>query len=403
MFSTLSKKKKIFSIVLLAFVYFVQLYTKFGDVLLVLSTYLIFKKKNDIDFYLLTKVLISILALYCMQLFSSVLMILLFSNYSSHGFFFVFLILTIKIIFLLVFIFIYQQFSIFSLLDNYSTKNTSFLLLYIFLVATLLAYAAHHYQAFQAFIIGIAIFLIIQGIFIVYLFIQTTERQKKKYETQLLEQELHSLKSYMNQLEERQDKLSRFKHDYKNILISLKESVSANQEQKSIQNIQELEEYSANYLSKPKFDAIQCKNIQEPRLKSLIMAKLFEASELNINCHFECLTPFDHVPIPIFDCIRALGISLDNAIEAAKESLEPELTMMIYQDAQQLEFLIQNTYLPTDMDIEDMLKKGVTSKKGHQGLGLTTLQVIKNRNPNLLIQYHKNTKNFSIQLIMQWK
>ena len=326
-----------------------------------------------------------------------------FPNQTYYGIQIIFIGFILKLVFASLIILLYKHFNINEFLKQYSTKNFTLLLLYFLFVFILIVYVSHLYRAFEIFIIGIAIIFILQGIFATYLFVQASEKQKKKYESQLLEQELSNLKKYTNQLEERQDKLSRFKHDYKNILISLKESVSANQEQKSIQNIQELEEYSANYLSKPKFDAIQCKNIQEPRLKSLIMAKLFEASELNINCHFECLTPFDHVPIPIFDCIRALGISLDNAIEAAKESLEPELTMMIYQDAQQLEFLIQNTYLPTDMDIEDMLKKGVTSKKGHQGLGLTTLQVIKNRNPNLLIQYHKNAKNFSIQLIMQWK
>lgn len=85
------------------------------------------------------------------------------------------------------------------------------------------SYTAHQYKVFDQFIIGVSVFLVVQIIFICILGVQTTKKQKEKFEKQFKEQELIHLKKYTDQLEQSQEKLNKFKHDYKNLLLSLKE------------------------------------------------------------------------------------------------------------------------------------------------------------------------------------
>ncbi|BDP74707.1 hypothetical protein EfmAA96_24920 [Enterococcus faecium] len=65
-----------------------------------------------------------------------------------------------------------------------------------------------------------------------------------------------------------------------------------------------------------------------------------------------------------------LGIILDNAIEASIESQDRELSLAIYRDDKQIEISISNSCREILLSIDTLMKKGITTKKGHQVKGL---------------------------------
>ncbi|MDD0851221.1 GHKL domain-containing protein, partial [Enterococcus faecalis] len=195
---------------------------------------------------------------------------------------------------------------------------------------------------------------------------------------------------------------AKFKHDYKNLLLSLKEISSLNPDHELFEQIQQLGKYSELHLDKNNFRYKHFHNIKNAYLKSLLISKFLQANAQQLHCQLECASQVDNIPIPIFDCIRILGIVLDNAIEAATESKHRTLSCMIYQDYQQVEFLIHNSCQKNPIPINQLVKKGISTKKKHQGLGLNTIKEINKKNQNMFVQYKKKDLVFTTQIILMW-
>ncbi|HAP8721284.1 TPA: ATP-binding protein, partial [Enterococcus faecium] len=44
--------------------------------------------------------------------------------------------------------------------------------------------------------------------------------------------------------------------------------------------------------------------------------------------------------------------------------------------------------------------KGITTKKGHQGLGLSSIEEINKKNPNMFVNYQNDPYQFTTQVIL---
>ena len=119
----------------------------------------------------------------------------------------------------------------------------------------------------------------------------------------------------------------------------------------------------------------------------------------NITCHFECRDTVNDVLINIFDLVRLLGISIDNATEATKNQKNGEIQIAIIEEAAQLSFVINNT-TAEQTDISDMMQEGFTTKQHHSGLGMVNVQDIKKKYPNLFVQYRKNNQWFNLSIVI---
>lgn len=382
--------------------FFLEIFSPFFDFIPVLSSYLILKQKKKRDVVLLNNLVLSILIKYGMSILSSTIMTLGFSHNGIKGYAYVGIQITIEILFLVCFTFFAKKVNLSTLVKRYSTKTTLLFMIYLWVISLFSSYIAHQYQIFDNFIMGVATFLVIQTIFALLLFLRINIKQKEEYEQKIEVQELKNLKKYTYQLEKNQERLSKFKHDYKNLLLSFKELVLNGDTKQLLDQIQQLENYSDSYLSTKTFDYRYFKNVKNDFLKSLLISKFYEASEHKIHCRFECTEIIENVPIAIFDCVRILGIILDNAIEATKESENKSLSVMIYQDDEQVEFLIKNSCKETSFSLNELIKANISTKVGHAGLGLNTIQDIKEKNKNIFVQYKKNSKQFVTQIILMW-
>lgn len=393
-------KRAIMVLIFVPTTFIVQLFSGLSDIIPILAGYLFLKPKGKNDYILLNDLLLCMFINYIVAIFSS--MIMLFSTLNIHtvGFVYVYSQLLLEGFLIGTYLFFYKKKKLYLLVEKYSSESSSFLLVYLFLVTLFISYAAHYYDAYDHFVVGIVGFLILQTGLVVFLFLKMLSSQKEKYQQQLEQQQLTSLKNYTEHLEKEQEQLAKFRHDYKNLLLSLKEAASIENSESLFREIILLEEYSESYLSSKNFDYKDFHNVHNDYLKSLLISKFNQANQQRIHCQFECSNPIVDVPIPIFDCIRVVGILLDNAIEAATESHERFLSLMIYQDDSQLECLIENSYYQTDIPMDTLQKKGRSTKQGHSGLGLNTVLDFTRKNTNMFIQYQKRDTIFSTQLIL---
>ena len=139
-------------------------------------------------------------------------------------------------------------------------------------------------------------------------------------------------------------------------------------------------------------------NVQNPYLKSLFISKLTLISQKKINCHFECQDVVDKLNINIFDLVRLLGISLDNAIEATAKN-KGEIQIALIQESKQLSIIINNTIFSHN-DVTKMMQDGFTTKKNHSGFGLVNVADIEKKYPNLFVQYRQNHHWFNLTVVI---
>lgn len=203
--------------------------------------------------------------------------------------------------------------------------------------------------------------------------IRKTSVDKKTTETLLF---------YTKQLEDSQRSLRQFKHDYQNILISMEAELKDND------NFKELLAYSASHLEKSKawrFNELD--NVSDPEIKSIVISKLDNCFTNSLPVSFECRQPLREIQrINKFDLIRLLGIAFDNAIEASENFTAPEIKVLLLNTDAGFEFEIRNKVAGT-FDTTKLQQAGVTTKKGHDGLGLASAQAIISNYNNVFLAH----------------
>lgn len=226
---------------------------------------------------------------------------------------------------------------------------------------------------------------------------QATEARNKNLllKQQQLTAENQQLKEYSEYLDKNEDELRRFKHDYQNILNSLK--VSA-QEGKVQEVVDKLDKYSQTQFDQKalrKYKGVNHVHVED--LKSIAIAKLAKVYNANIDYTFGCEHDVTRVPtgIDLIDLSRIIGITFDNAVEESLALIEStgkhdsaKIEAMYYQDDDTFEFLIRNRTARLNTKTKQLSRKGYTTKKEHSGLGLANVGEIAAKYPNnLLIDY----------------
>ena len=252
---------------------------------------------------------------------------------------------------------------------------------------------------------NLLIFLIIQLIFFWILYFSINRREKQRIHNELVENRLSNLKEYTDHLEQEQRKLRKFKHDYQNMLLSLEENLRSSDSQDAKDYLQTFKQYSDNYISESglwmfnDFD-----NVKTPYLKSILINKTSQATEQGIDVHFECRYDVDQIAMEPYDLVRIVGIAYDNAIEAVRnlDKSHQKINVMVYRTKGQTEITIANP-MQTAENLIHLKKEGVTTKKGHSGLGLANIEEISANYSNVLVNYREVKGWFTIQFTIMDK
>lgn len=244
---------------------------------------------------------------------------------------------------------------------------------------------------FISFLILQALFAI--GIYNLMLIEQKQIIQKRKQEEFIKNQ--HQLEEYTTYLEKSEDDLRAFRHDYKNILNSLKVSAQEGNVQEVIQKLDKYTETNLNSKALLKYKDVN--HIYVKSVKSIIISKLTELYNLDIPYNFECRNNIRNLPDHVneLDLVRIIGITFDNAIEESKALIaekhdirSAEVQIMVYSDGPgEFEYEIRNKIENRKISTQEIQQRGFTTKKDHKGLGLTNIKEIDSKYPDMSISY----------------
>lgn len=390
--SKLSVQRQIFSFTLLWFLSVILnlLLSGYANLLIAVLIYLVLWPDRKVDYYLINIILLSFLVKFWAIILPSPVLMHYFPNPKIVSYGFNLTISLIEFIFSITFVYFYNYFKLNNFFQSRQNPMTSIVLGYIYIICFLFLKLTQSFRNYTALIMGIFGFTILQCLFIIIIFITARRRQRKIYRDRFSEEQVKNLKMYTDQLEKDQLKLRHFKHDYKNLLFSLK-TVAAEQNYDAMnQALDNLENYSDDYLKNLSMDLYQdLNNVKNPYLKSLFISKLNTINQKKITCSFNCTDELNNLPMNAFDLIRLLDQAIDNAIHFTERQEHGQIQLAITQEDQQLAFLINNSLanLPTTERSEDYLE-------------LLHIKDLKKKYSNIFIQHSKNAKWFRFHIML---
>lgn len=201
---------------------------------------------------------------------------------------------------------------------------------------------------------------------------------------QQLQIENAQLKEYSNYLDKNEDELRHFKHDYENLLNSLKISAEKGDSESVVKQLAEYTDTQIDEKALRKYKGVNHIHVEE--LKSIVITKLAKLYNEEIPYSFGCDVEIYNIPksVNIFDIVRIIGITFDNAIEESQSLIKQtgntdsaKVDAMYYQEDGNFEFRIRNRIaVDTSLASDILSKDGYSTKKHHTGIGLANVKQI---------------------------
>ena len=288
--------------------------------------------------------------------------------------------------------------NIYSVLVGQNKKSFLYILCYVFLSSEIVLLVILLTKSYTAFYTVAMVLFALQIIFSIVAYHEIVSIQQellnKQKQKEILDNQ-HQLEEYASYLEKSEDDLRAFRHDYKNILNSLKVSAQEGNVQEVIQKLDKYTETNLNSKALLKYKDVN--HIYVKSIKSIIISKLTELYNLNIPYNFECRSNIHNLPDHVNELhlVRIIGITFDNAIEESKALVaekhdirSAEVQIMVYSDGpDEFEFEIRNKIQNKKISTSQIQQRGFTTKKDHKGLGLANIKEIESKYPDMSISY----------------
>ena len=210
--------------------------------------------------------------------------------------------------------------------------------------------------------------------------------------------QLQNLSNYSQQVEGLYQEIRSFRHDYANILSSLKIGI----DQKDINLVSQVYDSvlknSGKKLKGKRFDVAYLKNINDLALKSLLLSKLSEAQNLSVPVSLEIGEQFSIKNMEQIDFLTITSILLDNAIESAAEG---GIAVCFLEDTEwnKLVMIVKNSTLEREIELRDIFKRDNSSKGVGRGIGLANVRRILKSYPNVCLK--TTSKNYVFTQILE--
>ncbi len=200
---------------------------------------------------------------------------------------------------------------------------------------------------------------------------------------------------YMKLLEELQQEMRAFRHDFTNLFSGL----ALQAQEGDLNAIQEFMHTTSSYFDEKLGDEILqlegLSNVQIYPLRSLLTAKLAVMREKHIDTELEILFPVTGADIGGEDLLRCMGILLDNAMEAALS--KGLVKIMVLQQESELDIVVSNTF-DKKPNLQELHKAKYTTKGTGRGMGLTSYRKILYGYPNCVMRTYIKENFFTQEL-----
>ena len=190
------------------------------------------------------------------------------------------------------------------------------------------------------------------------------------------------MERYSRHIEELYKEVRSFRHDYANLLTSLRLGI----EEEDMEQIKEVYDSvlkdSSQKLQDNKYDLGRLVNIRDRALKSLLAGKFIKAREKDIVFNVEVPEEIQVEGMSLLDFLTIVSILCDNAIEASAEASQPHVSIAFLKNGAQETFIIENSIKEEGIDISEIFSFGASSKGEERGVGLYTVMKLVETYPN---------------------
>ena len=190
------------------------------------------------------------------------------------------------------------------------------------------------------------------------------------------------MERYSRHIEELYKEVRSFRHDYSNLLTSLRLGI----EEEDMEQIKEVYDSvlkdSSEKLQDNKYDLGRLVNIRDKALKSLLAGKFLKARDKKIVFNVEVPEEIQVEGMRLLDFLTIVSILCDNAIEATAEASQPHVSIAFLKNGAQETFIIENSIKEEGIDISEIFSFGASSKGEERGVGLYTVMKIVESYPN---------------------
>ena len=190
------------------------------------------------------------------------------------------------------------------------------------------------------------------------------------------------MERYSRHIEELYKEVRSFRHDYTNLLTSLRLGI----EEEDMEQIKEVYDSvlkdSSQKLQDNKYDLGRLVNIRDRALKSLLAGKFLKARDKKIVFNVEVPEEIQVEGMSLLDFLTIVSILCDNAIEASAEANQPHVSIAFLKNGEQETFIVENSIKEEGIDISEIFSFGASSKGEERGVGLYTVMKIVESHPN---------------------
>ncbi|HFI0305362.1 TPA: sensor histidine kinase [Streptococcus suis] len=195
--------------------------------------------------------------------------------------------------------------------------------------------------------------------------------------------QLKSLEDYSKQVENLYREVKGFRHDYANLMTTLRLAIEDNDIEQIKDIYQTVLKDSSKEFRTSKYDIGHLVNIDNSALKSLLASKFLQANDNNVSVSLEVPEVIKPQGMELVDFITIVSILCDNAIDAAIDAATPKVTIAFLTVNDKQMFIIENNTKEERVDLSELYAFGHSSKGEGRGIGLYNVMKILERYPHV--------------------
>lgn len=286
--------------------------------------------------------------------------------------------------------------------------KTFVMILMVFLSCSIIAFytlitfeSLTHFDNYKRFVLFFLMYILFSILIIAIL----SRYLHRNYMYKRAKKENEDYFEYTKSLEQINQEMRQFKHDYINILSTMTNYIHTN-------DIEGLTEYFNTNIVPLKADIdyqlLQLHGLEKVHvtpLKGLLTTKIIRTQEAHIPLSIEVSDEiFDEdIDVDMIKLSRAIGIIWDNAIEASQKIDDPKIDTAIIKTEYSILFIMTNRCEDNLPSIHKLYQKGFSTKGNDRGFGLLTLKEISATLPNMFVDTSISNHMFiqKIELIHQ--
>ncbi len=228
-------------------------------------------------------------------------------------------------------------------------------------------------------------FLIMVGL--VNILLHTIGKENRLHEKMVEQQQFTD---YMQALEQVNRDMQTFRHDYANILLSLRGYIE-HEDMEGLRHYfhEEIVKVEQRTLFKNQVFS-QLDRLKLLEIKGVIATKILFADKFGIPVNVEVPETIEEIPMDKIHLSRVLGILIDNAIEASVSMEDPCINLAFLTVSNKLVIVIENR-LACDIEFERLFEEGYSTKGNDRGRGLPTVRDILSSYPSIM--FNSRTEN----------